>query len=148
MRDAASPRDGVKGRSTVARVVALVGGALLLALLGALVGLIGAFHHARTIELGGVALPVGVAAGLLALLLAQVVATGSPLTRNGPPFGAAFVSAGWLLCVLPLAGTRAEGDVVVPGDGRGAGFFWIGLLVVMVGPVLAQLAAPARPGRS
>jgi hypothetical protein len=104
------------------------------AALGLVVGGAGSFlQHA---ELGGV--PVGLVGALGATVLAVVVA--DRLDRSGVP--PVFAALGWLVAVLPLAGRRAEGDVVVPGDL--AGFVWAYAGIALVAGAALVLATRAR----
>jgi hypothetical protein len=107
--------------------------------LGAVVGLLGAFHHPQTVEFGGVVVPVGILAGLAAVLLAQWVAHAAAGRA-----GAVAVAVGWLLTVTFLGTSRPEGDIVVPGDGAGTAFFWLGVLVCLGGALVATVWSARR----
>ena len=120
------------------------------ALLGALVGLLGAFQHGSTLD-AGAALPIGLIAGLGALGLTLGLANAA--SGRGGTIAAAVA---WLVGVTVLGTSRPAGDIVVPGDGRGAAYFWLGAVVCLVGSVLAGLSAargqmiasgPAHDGR-
>lgn len=114
--------------------------ALLLLLLGVLVGVWGALLVPAGARVGGHLLSVGAALGLVGLPL---------LCRLGvralPRFGGLAVLAGWLVAAIGLGtGVRSNGSVVLPGNGDLA---VPGLVFLIGGAVLGGLAAFAGPRR-
>jgi hypothetical protein len=93
---------------TLGRVVLLVA----LGVLGAVAGVLGAFVHAMSVEIGGVEIPVGLPLALGAAGAVFVLA--GWLLRNRLAVLAPAV--GWLIPVLVMAAPRAEGDLVVAGN--------------------------------
>jgi hypothetical protein len=84
---------------------------LCLALLGAALGVAGAFVHHVRLHVLGVSLPLGI---LLALLTGLGLAVaGGLLTRSR--LGAGLVAGPWLLGALPFASERPEGDLIISG---------------------------------
>lgn len=120
---------------TVARRVA---GAALALVVGVLVAVVGAFHHPRGSELLGVDLPVGVLVGLAALVLALRLSF-----FVAGRAGLLVAAVAWLVVTTTLGSSRPEGDLVVPGDGRGAAYFWLGVLVCLGGVLVGSTAGRA-----
>lgn len=106
--------------------------------LGLLVGGVGSFAQAD--RLGGV--PVGLVLSLLASAAAVVAVTVLGSSRGLP------VSAvlGWLVAVVPLAGSRREGDVVVAGDSVGYAWAYGGMLLVCATCVVVVARLLSHPG--
>lgn len=120
--------------------------AVVLTVLGALVGIGGAFLHLRSVP-AGIDWPVGLLFGLLCA--AALAAAGGMLVRSRA--GAAFPAVGWTIAVVFLTQPRPEGDVVVGGGAEAFGFMLGGLIahgVVVVLPPYAEWARADRPGRS
>lgn len=117
--------------------------ALATVLLGVLVGLLGSFHHASTLSVGGVRWPVGLVVSLAALVLAQVLA------RDALPLGIGpvLVLLAWVVAVATFGTSRPEGDLVVSSDGAGQTFLYGGFLLgVVVATVLALRGSGRRRG--
>jgi hypothetical protein len=125
-------------RSVVRRVLA----GILAVLAGAVVGLLGAFHHSRDAEVLGVDLPVGLIAGVAALVLTQLLAQALLLRGAGP----SLVLFGWLVVVVVLGTSRPEGDLVIPAGTSGEGFLYGGFVVGLV--VAFVLAVRSRGASS
>jgi hypothetical protein len=120
--------------------------AFVLVVLGALVGVGGAFLHLRSVP-AGIEWPVGLVFGLLCA--GALGAAGGMYVRSRA--GAAFPAVGWTIAVVVLTQPRPEGDVVVGGGGPAFGFMLGGLItqgVVVVLPPYAEWARADRPGRS
>jgi len=83
----------------------------LLALLGAAVGVAGAFVHHLRLHVFGASLPLGL---LLALLTGVGLAVAAGLLTHSR-IGAGLVAAPWLLGALPFASERPEGDLIIAG---------------------------------
>jgi hypothetical protein len=101
---------------------------LILAELGVLVGVAGAFVHNVTVTLGGLALPAGLFAALGAVAGALVIARRVSAGR----LGAAVTAATWLLTVLLLSIPRPEGDLVIADGVAGYTFLWGGAILAAV----------------
>lgn len=118
--------------------VALVG-------LGAVTGLVGVFQHPAFWTVADQRLGVGVLAGILALLLAQYV------SRDAlpPGLGPALVLLGWTAVVLVLGSSRPEGDIALPAGLAGEGFLYGGFLAGMTFAAVQAIRATgaARAGR-
>ena len=125
------------GLAVAARVATALGAVLL----GALVGLLGAFQHVQTLTFGGVRLPVGVVLGIGALVLAQLIAREAVPRGLGP----ALVLLGWVVVVAVLGSSRPEGDLVVPAGLAGETFLYGGFVL---GAVVAAWSAFASGGRA
>ena len=114
-------------------------------LLGAVVGVLGAFQHPADLTIGDVRLPVGVLAGIGALLLAQTIA------REAVPhgLGPALVLISWTVVVVTLGSARPEGDLAVPGGLSGEGFLYGGFLagLILTGVFAVRGTSGARPER-
>ncbi|MGH8868008.1 MAG: DUF6113 family protein [Actinomycetes bacterium] len=104
-----------------------------LALAGALLGVAGAFLHAVPLDVMGARLPLllPVVLGVLAV----VVVGGGVVT--GGRLGAALPALGWLLCTLPFAFPRPEGDLVVGAGGTSVAYLLLGVVVAGLGVVAA-----------
>jgi hypothetical protein len=110
------------GRVRPAALLAATGVALLV--LGAVLGVLGAFLNDVVPRVLGIGLPVGpilAAVGNLTAGLLGTLGTGSRL-------GGALPGLGWFAVVAVLGSLRAEGDLIVPGDGRGVTFIVVGAL--------------------
>lgn len=119
---------------------------LATALLGAVIGLLGAFQHQSETTLGDTRLPTGVLASIAALLLAQLVARDAVPRRLGP----ALVLLSWTLVVVALASARPEGDLAVPAGLTGEAFLYGGFtagLVMAGGLAVRGASGAARDGR-
>jgi hypothetical protein len=82
---------------------------LLLAVLGTVVGVAGAFVHHVRLPVGGASIPVGL---VLALVTGTVLAVAGGLLTCSR-LGAGLVAGPWLLAALPFAAQRPEGDLVI-----------------------------------
>lgn len=135
------PARGVRTRPAAARLSPYdVVPALLLLVLGLLVGIWGALLVPAGPRVGGDLMSVGAALGVVGLPL---------LCRLGvralPRFGGLAVLAGWLVAAIGLGtGVRSNGSVVLPGSGDLA---VPGLVFLVGGAVLGGLAAFAGPRR-
>lgn len=121
------------------------GGNLVMAfVLGVGIGTVGSFLQA--VRIGPV--PVGVILALAVSALAVAVAAGLGTARLLP----VAATAGWLLAVVPLAGRRPEGDLVVAGDAVGYVWAYGGMATVTcvcLSVIALRAARPApRGGRS
>lgn len=101
----------------------------LIAVIGLGVGLVGSFSQGATWTLLGIALPVGLIAGLVATL---IVIVGAGLL-TGSRLGAVLAFLGWLLATTVMSLKRPEGDLVVPATAYG-------LVWLFGGTVLGGLA--------
>lgn len=120
-------------------VTSRVGGALVSAVLGAVVALVGTVVHQ---------LAVGERRWPLGLLTALALTGLWGMLLGRAPWPAVVRAAGvvgWVVLVAVVASRRPEGDVLVPANGRGYGWM-LGGLVTLVAPVVlaAGTRAPAR----
>lgn len=108
------------------RRVGLVLATLALTVAGAGVGVVGAFLQGRSVEIGGVGLPVGILLALCATVAVFVLAgaaVGNRLGVVGPGIG-------WVVAVLMLATRRPEGDLVLPATATGYAYLLGGAIAV------------------
>jgi uncharacterized membrane protein len=118
--------------SRAVRVVTI----LILAELGVLVGVMGAFVHSVRAELGGFAVPAGLFAALGGLVASLVVGRHAVTGRAG----VIAVAAAWLLVVVVLSVQRAEGDLIIASNVVGYAFLWGGAILAAV---VVTLPTPA-----
>ena len=110
----------------------------LLAILGLVVGVVGAFAHAIQLRFLGISWPVGVI--IMLVLLATSGRVGGLVT--GSRWGPAAVIVPWLLVTLVFAAQRPEGDLVLVSDWISRSYLYGGF--VLVGLLLALPPAPLR----
>lgn len=103
---------------------------------GALVGVLGAFYHLATIDVGGLRLPFMLP--VLVALVAVLVHGGG--RACGGRLGAVLPAAAWLVVTLFAASPRPEGDVLVTGG-------WLSLAYLLVGTLAASVAVTRSPHR-
>lgn len=111
----------------------LVAASAALLVLGAVLGVLGAFLNAAT-PLG---VPVGPVLAVVGNLAAGVLGT----RGLGRRLGGTLPGVGWFTVVAVLGSLRAEGDLVVQGDGRGVTFIVVGALAAAA----ALLPGTGRP---
>ena len=119
---------------------------LATALLGAVIGLLGAFQHQSELTVGDTRWPAGVLASIGALLLAELVARETVPRGLGP----ALVLLSWTAVVVVLGSSRPEGDLAVPSGLTGESFLYGGFLagLVLAGVLAVRGASGAtRTGR-
>ena len=104
--------------------------------LGAAAGLLGSY--AQQYVVGSARWPVGV---LLALGLTAATAAAVRTSRT-ERWACVAAAVGWFAVVAAAASRRREGDLIVPGDGRGWAFLLGGALVL--GIVIALPAPRAQ----
>ena len=110
--------------SRAVRVVTIV----VLAELGVLVGLVGAFVHDTTAAVRGVSLPVGLLAALGAAVGSLLIARHAVPGRAG-----VLVAAGcWLVTAVVLSMPRPEGDLVIADGVAGYAFLWGGAILAAI----------------
>ncbi len=105
--------------SAFVRVLGLVA----VGLLGAVTGIAGLFVSRMDVRVSGVLVPYGL---VLAILVATLVFRLGRSTLG--PGGAVAGVVGWLIPVVAALWPRPEGDIVVGGDGFGAGFVLLGVM--------------------
>ncbi|MGH3343113.1 MAG: DUF6113 family protein [Carbonactinosporaceae bacterium] len=116
----------------------------LLAVLGALAGVAGAFTQGVVLPAGPVPLPVGLVTALAAS--GALFAAGKRLVRRR--LGAALPFAAWLAVVLRLIFARPEGDVVLAPTVLAYSYLLLGTLwgtVVVTAPADPVGEPPNRP---
>ncbi|MGQ0626365.1 MAG: DUF6113 family protein [Sporichthyaceae bacterium] len=113
------------------RVPAAIAGCLVLAGLGLVVGIAGAFVHTLTIDLA-LRWPTGLLLAVAALL--GVVVSAGLLTRSR--IGAGAVLVGWTVSVAVFTSPRPDGDVVIAADAPGYAYLGLGL----IGAIVASMA--------
>jgi hypothetical protein len=102
-------------------------------LVGAAIGLLGAFVQAQRLLVGSVGLPWGVALVWVALLLAVRAGAWAVGTR----WAAWAVTVGWLVVSVLLSAESPSGDVAISGGGR--------QLTYLIGGVILASAAATMP---
>ena len=117
--------------------IATVGGLVLGALIGLVVGTLGAFVQAARLEIAGVLVPWG--AAFMVVCLLAVVRGVAWATGGRSASWLAF--AGWLAATVVMAGEWPWGDVVLSGGGRQFGYLVAG---VVLGSAAASLPVPRR----
>lgn len=110
------------GERAAPLVLVLTGAALLV--LGAVLGVVGSFLNAATPQLLGVGVPVGPVVAVVGNFAAGVLGT----RGTGSRLGGGLPGLGWFVMVALLGSQRAEGDLVVTGDGHGVTFIVLGAL--------------------
>ncbi|MGH3318484.1 MAG: DUF6113 family protein [Nocardioidaceae bacterium] len=105
--------------SAFVRVLGLVA----VGLLGAVTGVAGLFVSRMDVQVSGVPVPYGL---VLAIVAATLVFRLGRSTLG--PGGAVAGVVGWLVPVVAALWPRPEGDIVVGGDGFGAGFVLLGVM--------------------
>lgn len=93
---------------------------LALVILGAVLGVVGAFLNA--------ARPYGVPVGPVLAVVGNLGAGVLGTRGLGSRLGGALPACGWFTVVALLGSLRAEGDLIVSGDGRGVTFIMLGAL--------------------
>jgi len=107
---------------------------VVLLLLGAVLGVFGAFLSPAGPRIGGVLLPVGLVVAVVGNLAAGVLGLHSIGTR----LGAAAPAIGWLTVVLPMGSTTPAGDLVLTGSLRSIAFLLLGSLAGAAVPTLGR----------
>ncbi len=105
---------------------------------GAVTGLLGGYAQRQVFGSGR--LPVGVALGVGLVVSVTVLVRAA----SGTPWVVLPLALGWFAAVLAMASARPEGDLMIPGDGRGWAFLLLGTLVLTVALVQPALRRPAR----
>lgn len=105
---------------------------------GAVTGVLGGYAQQQVVGAGR--LPVGVALGVALVVSVTVLVRAS----STAPWVVLPLALGWFAAVLAMASPRPEGDLVVPGDGRGWAFLLLGTAVLAV--ALVDSVARRRPG--
>lgn len=121
----------------------VVATALVLVVIGLELGYLGGFLTLSAPRVLGVSIPVGPLVGLLGNLAVGrwvVQATGVRATVVA-------LAVGWLVAVVPLSTTRAEGDLVITNDGKGLAFLLLGALAWLVASLLVRSPEDPPPGR-
>lgn len=116
-------------------------GLVLLVALSAVAGAVAGFVHRTTVDILGVAAPVGMVAALGALTGLTLLARLLGRSRTA----VALVGAAFAVPVLVLSQFRPEGDLVIAEDVWGLTLIGGTALVVTVGLVVPFLAAAQRP---
>ncbi len=114
-----------------------------LVLLGAVVGVIGAFAHDLRLHLGGVPLPVG-------LVLALVAGVGLSIAGGlvtGTRVGAGMVAVPWVLSALLFSAERPEGDLVISASTVGYAYLFGAALLAATTVTLPYRDLAPRPDR-
>lgn len=112
-------------------------GYVVLLLLGATLGLLGAFLSPAGPRVGGLLLSFGLVIAVVGNLVAGLLG----LRAIGSRLGAAAPLLGWLVIVLPLGSSTVAGDLVLPGTPRSIAFLLLGALA---GTAVPTLARPTR----
>ncbi len=97
---------------------------LSLVALGAVLGTVGAFLNDVAPRVLGVGVPVGTVLAVVGNLGAGLLGS----RGTGSRLGGGLPALGWFTVVGLLGTLRAEGDLVVTGDGRGVTFIVAGAL--------------------
>jgi hypothetical protein len=118
----------------------LIGAVVLLFVLGATLGVVGAFLIPAGPRIGSVLLSVGVAVALVGNIVSGLLGT----EMTGNRLGAIVPGIGWVVVVLPLGAKRPEGDLVVTGDTKGYAFLLAGLMAAAGVVALAPLWVDRR----
>lgn len=107
---------------------------VVLLLLGAALGVVGAFLTPAGPRVGGVLLPLGLVVAVVGNLTAGVLG----LRAIGSRLGAAAPAIGWLTVVLPMGSTTSAGDLVLTGSLRSIAFLLLGSLAGAAVPTLGR----------
>jgi hypothetical protein len=112
-----------------------------LTLLGAVVGVAGAFVHDLRAPVASLNLPAGL---VLALVTgAALTVAGGLVTRTR--VGAGLVAGPWVLTALPFAAERPEGDLVISGTPVGYGYLFGAALLAAITVTLPYRDLAPRP---
>ncbi len=109
--------------------------ALVSAVVGAVVAAVGTAVHQLVV--GAQRWPAGLAAALALTTLWGLLLG----RRPGPAVARTAGVLGWAVVVLLVSTPRPEGDVLVPGNGRGYAWMFAGLVLLV-----ATVVLPARRG--
>jgi len=141
--DRPEPTHGSLDHRGARRLLLLLGTGLALALLGAVLGVVGSFLNETVPHVLGVGVPVGVVLAVVGNGLAGLLGT----QGTGSRLGGALPGIAWFTVVLLFGSLRPEGDLIVTGNGYGMAFIVLGGVAACVGLLPGgRKRAPVGPG--